>query len=136
MSVTVRGPVFAPGAAAKVAVCARRIIEKLIQMGGQHLSEVLRPLPAGVYLSVAEAGRRASKGDYARHVHGEMTSSSLGIIHDSKCVYGPWLEGTSKRNQTTRFKGYSSFRLTAQWLNKQAPDIVREQAAKLMAEFS
>jgi hypothetical protein len=31
-------------------------------------------------------------------------------INDRGIVYGPWLEGTSSRNRTTRFKGYASFR--------------------------
>ena len=36
------------------------------------------------------------------------------IIHDRRIVYGPWLEGVSRRNQTTRFKGYHSFRRATQ----------------------
>lgn len=32
------------------------------------------------------------------------------VIHDRGIIYGPWLEGISSRNRTTRFKGYHSFR--------------------------
>ena|SRR5258708_5090472 len=32
-------------------------------------------------------------------------------VTDSGVVYGPWLEGTGSRNKTTRFKGYSTFRI-------------------------
>jgi hypothetical protein len=32
------------------------------------------------------------------------------VVNDNGVIYGPWLEGTGSRNQTTRFKGYSSFR--------------------------
>lgn len=35
-------------------------------------------------------------------------------VNDSGIVYGPWLEGTGSRNQTTRFKGYASFRRARQ----------------------
>lgn len=35
-------------------------------------------------------------------------------VNDRNCIYGPWLEGTGSRNRTTRFKGYSTFRLVAQ----------------------
>lgn len=37
-------------------------------------------------------------------------------VHDRGIIYGPWLEGTSKRNQTTRFKGYASLRRAVQQL--------------------
>jgi len=35
-------------------------------------------------------------------------------ITDSGVVYGAWLEGTSSRNQTSRFKGYATFRRATQ----------------------
>jgi hypothetical protein len=31
-------------------------------------------------------------------------------VNDRGVIYGPWLEGTSWRNSTTRFKGYHAFR--------------------------
>lgn len=40
--------------------------------------------------------------------------ASADVVHDRDIVYGPWLEGTSQRNLTTRFKGYHSFRLATQ----------------------
>lgn len=39
------------------------------------------------------------------------------VVTDGGIVYGPWLEGTGSRNQTTRFKGYRHFRLTVQAMN-------------------
>lgn len=43
-----------------------------------------------------------------------------GLIVRENVIYGPWLEGVSNRNQTTRFKGYSMFRRAAQILNTEA----------------
>lgn len=43
----------------------------------------------------------------------QVTVQPLGedyVVHDRGIVYGSWLEGTSSRNATTRFKGYSSMR--------------------------
>lgn len=37
-------------------------------------------------------------------------------ITDQGVVYGDWLEGTSKRNEETRFKGYATFRKTTQMI--------------------
>ncbi len=48
---------------------------------------------------------------------------------------GPWLEGTSTRNTSTRFKGWKMFRLTAGRLRKQVgplvQDLFRQAVAKL-----
>lgn len=38
-------------------------------------------------------------------------------VSDSGVIYGPWLEGTGSRNKTTRFKGYSTFRMVRQQLD-------------------
>lgn len=32
------------------------------------------------------------------------------VVDDRGVIYGPWLEGVSERNQTTRFKGYHLWR--------------------------
>lgn len=45
-------------------------------------------------------------------------------VHDRGIVYGPWLEGTSSRNWTTRFKGYASFRRAAQQVDERVPRTV------------
>jgi hypothetical protein len=45
------------------------------------------------------------------------------VVHDRGIVYGPWLEGVSRRNATTRFKGYHSFRLACQTVQARAAGI-------------
>ena len=44
-------------------------------------------------------------------------------VTDSGVVYGPWLEGTSSRNQTSRFKGYATFRRATQRVEGRAGQI-------------
>ncbi|MCK9601722.1 MAG: hypothetical protein M0R06_21950 [Sphaerochaeta sp.] len=46
------------------------------------------------------------------------------IVHDRDIIYGRWLEGTSERNRTTRFKGYASFRRATQELEGQVDSLV------------
>lgn len=41
-------------------------------------------------------------------------------VSDGGVIYGPWLEGTGSRNKTTRFKGYKTFRIVKQDLDKDA----------------
>lgn len=46
------------------------------------------------------------------------------VVHDRGIVYGPWLEGVSERNRTTRFKGYHSFRRATDELRRQVPGLI------------
>lgn len=48
-------------------------------------------------------------------------------IHDGGVVYGPWLEGVSRRNATTRFKGYKTFRLIHQRMERESYRLVEAQ---------
>lgn len=50
-------------------------------------------------------------------------------------TWAPWLEGTSKRNESTGFKGYGLFRKTRTALNKKAPQIGQQELDKLMPEL-
>jgi len=117
------GPIFDKIKTDSIVNEARRAtIRELIEKGEQRLDKMLKPRPGGVYLSIQQAGKgKASTGNYRRRVQGNVTSAgawTVGKIHDSGVVYGPWLEGTSARNQTTRFKGYAQFRKTKDWLEK------------------
>jgi hypothetical protein len=47
----------------------------------------------------------------------------------------PWLEGESKRNQSTPFKGYHSFRRTRLRLRKQAGPFAQERLKGYLAEM-
>jgi len=56
----------------------------------------------------------------------QVTSERAGqdmVVHDRGIVYGPWLEGVSQRNQTTRFKGYAAFRKATQEMETKAEPI-------------
>jgi len=48
-------------------------------------------------------------GRYASTVKERSRGDGI-TVGDSGIVYGPWLEGVSSRNATTRFKGYHSFK--------------------------
>src|SRR5215472_11031796 len=51
-------------------------------------------------------------------------------------TWAPWLEGTSKRNTRSRFKGYHLFALTADKLNSGKADAIAEaEVAKYVAEI-
>jgi len=86
---------------------------------------------------VAERGReevskratsrpRHPTGAFARSVVVKQFGRSRAINATYPGVtYGPWLEGTSTRNASTRFKGYRLFKLTRGRLRKQVAELVQ-----------
>lgn len=76
---------------------------------------------------VADAIRARLK-QVIRHSTGRYISkidatSALGgwQVWDQRVVYGPWLEGASRMNRATRFKGYKTFRMITQRMDARAP---------------
>lgn len=59
---------------------------------------------------------------YRTQIQTERAGRDLAVS-DGGVVYGPWLEGVSERNRTTRFKGYRTFRIITRQLQREAPDI-------------
>jgi hypothetical protein len=49
--------------------------------------------------------------------------SAETVVTTELATYGPWLEGTGSRNETTRFKGYHGYRKAAQELDRVAGDL-------------
>jgi hypothetical protein len=123
VQVATQGPLFTRAAADQMVKAVDSATRELVQKGEQRLAEQLRPRSAGVYLSVAQAGRgKASTGNYRRNISTEFKNMSA-IIYDGNVVYGPWLEGISSRNGSSRFKGYGVYRQTASHLQKISRDI-------------
>ena len=126
VAVEVDGKLFAAGASDYIVQGLERTVRDIVDLGEQRLDEMLRPRPAGVYLSFSEAKKgKYSTGRYRKNLHAK-SKGLHGRIDDGGVIYGPWLEGTSSRNQTTRFKGYSSFRKTAQLMQEKAPEILTQ----------
>lgn len=67
---------------------------------------------------------KAPTGNYLRNIT-TTTRLDTDLVHLDNVVYGPWIEGTSRRNQTTRFKGYRVFRKATQALDARVPEIAR-----------
>ncbi len=48
------------------------------------------------------------------------------VIDDDKIIYGPWLEGISEKNRTTRFKGYATYYRMRFKLNQQVQRLAND----------
>lgn len=64
-------------------------------------------------------------GYFASRVLMTPTSDYRRVI-DDPVIYGPWLEGTSRRNRSNRFKGYKIWKRTRQLMRKQATPIAQK----------
>lgn len=134
ITVSFSGPFFAANAIEKLRSIGENTIRQLVEMGHERLSNMLQPRPTGVYLSASEAGPgRVSTGYYRQHIHDECDGMH-GRIDDGNVIYGNWLEGTSSRNQSTRFKGYASFRKTHDWIETQVDPVARAWCLKIISE--
>jgi hypothetical protein len=69
------------------------------------------------------------------HYQSEIQTSNLAyndIRISDPVVYGPWLQGSSSRNQSTRFKGYRLWTKTAQLLQDDAVKIAEKRMPELI----
>jgi hypothetical protein len=112
------GPLF-NGRAAAATVAMSHSIEGAVAQDGvnkihQRLGEVLQN-PSGFYESRVVTERRGDNN----------------VITDN-VVYSGWLEGTSSRNQSTRFKGYHTFRMVQQELEHTAGETASKAAHPYM----
>ena len=74
-------------------------------------------------------------GYYDSRVHSENRDDG-GHVTDSGVIYGPWLEGTSDRNRTTRFKGYAMFRRATQTTDREVRRLARPHVDRFIRELS
>ncbi len=123
VEVTVNGPLFSGGANERVVLAVEDMVREVTELGMQRLTEAF---PTGVPVKT---------GNYRRNIHPTISGASAQI-DDSGVIYGPWLEGTGSRNETTRFKGYSTFRRAEQWLqDEQVPIAVKRRVEQLVKEL-
>ena len=111
VSTVVSGPFFDRGDA-KVKRAIAGTTQDLVERGEQMVKRQLYP------------GHGHITGTLRRSISGHMTGPLSGIIA-TPVVYGAFIEGVSRRNQTTRFKGYAMFRRTAKALDKMVSPLFR-----------
>jgi hypothetical protein len=70
-------------------------------------------------------------GNYMSHLT-TTTEDLHQVVTDGGIIYGPWLEGVSSRNESTRFKGYAAFRKATQRLQQTAI----EKANQIIGRFT
>lgn len=99
----------------------------------RHLGALAHDIPRGMELGIREAAEigtdwiderlnqvlRTQTPYYRLQIEAHQVPHGWAIT-DGGVVYGPWLEGVSRRNMSSRFKGYHTFRYARQRLAEKA----------------
>ena len=83
-------------------------------------------------VTTTDKSRVYQTGKYSMPV---VAGADETVVTMDLATYGPWLEGTGSRNETTRFKGYHSFRLAAQQLDGIAQGIAEDAFKPYLREM-
>lgn len=84
---------------------------------------------------------RARIGRKAKHPTGSFAGAVVAKDRAVRVSYpqvlrGPWLEGTSSRNKSTRFKGYSIFREVRDYLTAHATELTAALRERTIARLN
>lgn len=88
-----------------------------------HIAERARDMARAYQLG---AFRVQTTGAEPASLHVEQASYGHIVTDNHAIVYGPWLEGTGSRNETTRFKGYHAMRETTSAVDALAEGMANE----------
>ncbi len=109
--IVLSGPLFDGEAASAAQDFKNSLAGEIAQIGRDWIKlDTARMTKSGSDTGQAAEGVKLSGGN------GSYTIS--GGIHEGKYAW-PWLEGTSRRNQSTGFGGYHTFRRTRMRMRKQ-----------------
>lgn len=117
--VKVSGPVFDGRAAHAVEAYTNELVKDLGEQGQNYIQIAANDM---------DRSGRGGTGRAAAGVKLYTSNLQADIVGETSEgeVWWPWLEGTSKRNFTTRFKGYHTFRSVRGRLNKRSIPYARD----------
>lgn len=131
--VDLNGPVFGRKARDVIEDAVDGAVRELISEGEKLAKE--RAIEVVYSKGGAHPDQYRPTGRWLNSLHGEMTGPHEGTVDDSRLVYGPWLEGTSLRNDATRFKGYATFRHVHGQLEAKADDVLVKHVKRAVARI-
>lgn len=121
MNVRLKGAVVEGRAPAVIKIMTEAVLE---EVADYTRFEVLMGLDATL---------QHPTGYYESNVTKEPRGPGVISVNDSGVIYGPWLEGTSSRNQSTSFKGYANFRGARNRVGQKAGAIAEATVARGIA---
>ena len=98
---------------------AKRHTKKMTEAAVETVAEATE----NEILSKLSVSLRNPTGFYESRIQTDRSTRGAEVT-DSGVIYGPWLEGVSSRNRTTRFKGYAAFRKSTQLMQPRVRRLV------------
>lgn len=128
--VTLSGPLF-DGQAGRIVARACEAIRARVAGEGERMTQgvlnasIRHPRTGRAERSVVttEISRTFQMGKYTMPV---VVNRDETVVTADLATYSAWLEGVGSRNETTRFKGYNSFRRSSQELDRMAQSMADE----------
>lgn len=109
-AIELRGPFFKTDAGRQVKAAISKAIIAVAREGKKDVQAQLYE------------GHGRDKGDFRKTIRTRKRGAS-STIYSRDARISTWLQGTSKRNQTTRFKGYGIWDAAAKQTDGKAQDI-------------
>ena len=126
VTITVSADIRGPLASGDAGRALRDWAENTARVLGGQGADLLRAVPMN------KTGR--ATGAFAANLHvlqsGPVARIPAPMIRG--VTWGPWLEGVSSRNSSTRFRGYHLFRHARQELRRRAPEVGQRELEKIM----
>lgn len=127
VKVVLTGPLFDGQAAAAAADFSASIAHEIAEIGRDWIRlDTERMTKSGSDTGAAAEGVEMSGGN------GQWVIK--GGIREGRYAW-PWLEGTSKRNQSTGFRGYKSFSRTTLRMRKQVTPFAQARLEEYLARM-
>lgn len=123
VSATATGPILDGLGPERVEAAVADIVREVTELGMQRLTSAF---PTGVPVVT---------GNLRRNIHPTI-AGPMAQIDSGGVVYAAWIEGTSSRNESTRFKGWGTYRKATQYLQDEVvPEVLTKNAKKLATEL-
>ena len=127
VKIVLSGPLFDGQAGAAAKDFTNSLAGEIAEVGRDWIKlDTQRMTKSGSDTGQAAEGVKLSGGNGAYVISGG--------IHEGKYAW-PWLEGTSKRNQSTGFKGYKSFSRTTLRMRKQVTPFAQKRLEQYLAQM-
>jgi hypothetical protein len=130
LTVTVATKISGPIAEGKAPEILQRYAEDVTQAVADRGAELLRAFP------MDKTGR--ATGAFQRELHPVRRNRDTVVISgpvQRGVVWAPWLEGTTRRNESTHFGGYHLFRKTRLQLDREAARIAADRLQPYIEEL-
>lgn len=109
---------------------AAGLITNAVEQSGEDVAQE-------AYNEIRKRLRSVLKNPTGHYESRVMTSTQSNgvVLTDGGVIYGPWLEGVSSRNNSSRFKGYHTFRMVLQDMTKRADEIAENTIAEAVRKL-